>query len=520
MSSQLILIGLDGADPDFILDHRAEFPFLSDLIARGGMGGLASTLPPFTLTAWSTAMSGMNPGRTGVNCFPPEDFTSSRIEVDSGTVRVARIWDMVSSLKGRAAVLNVPLTFPPSPLNGIMVSGFLAPPGTGKIVWPKDMKGILPDGYRTSLNFAEHRSREEVFRKHLENFTNLQFSLARDILKRESWNLFVFVFSGTDWIQHYYGLKSGSDEDKTAQYFAEIDRRLGELCREHSKADLIVLSDHGFGKVPSRSVALNAWLIREGYLKPTARRGKKRLLPSQDRLRNLGRLPLAGTVRRLLPAAFRGKILRRVRPQAGDIERESSPVHFALFMSHTGYLRIRPGPGGEEERIRLRNELIAKLERLNSEAPGGPIFREIITREEAFPGPHSATFPDLILDFSPEWTGGESLSGKIFSVIPRAARPAPTHRRRGVLIAAGPSFRRGWATEARLEDVVPTICATLGIPLPEKADGRVLGEILLEDRSDQAGKKAYVRTDSESHGWSEEERREVQGRLTALGYLD
>ncbi len=372
---RVILFGLDGADPDFILSHRGKFPFLSGLIERGGMGGLASTLPPFTLTAWSTGMSGMNPGKTGVNCFPREDFVPTRIEVDSTSVKTARIWDIVSANGLRTATLNVPLTFPVSQINGCMISSFLTPEGAQTYTWPPELKEKLPTGYRTSLGFEEHRSREEVFLEHLKDFTDKQFEAARTVLEMERWDLFSFVLSGTDWIQHYYGLMKldpSEAEGKICSYFSQVDHKLEQLWSGAGEADFVVISDHGFGKIPTRSLALNSWLVETGdlVLNPTAPRGGRQLL-TPARIRALGKLPLAAQLRKLLPLSFKEKTLRASRPKARDLDPAATRAHFALFMNHTGYIRLQ---AGGQEREELRDQLIKRLQELGDNAPGGPVF--------------------------------------------------------------------------------------------------------------------------------------------------
>ncbi len=122
------------------------------------------------------------------------------------------------------------------------------------------------------------------------------------------------------------------------------------------------------------------------------------------------------------------------------------------------------------------------------------------------------TFPDIILEFTPEWTGSEALSGRLFSAIPKNSQPAATHRRRGLLISSGPSFRKGWEGEYRLEDIVPTICAILNIPLPLGTDGQVLNQTLKRPLDGPGKTKSYPLPGGPDHQWNQEERRQVTAR--------
>ena len=49
-SGKVLVIGLDGLDPEFLERHLGELPVLRDLAEKGASGRLRSTIPPFSLT--------------------------------------------------------------------------------------------------------------------------------------------------------------------------------------------------------------------------------------------------------------------------------------------------------------------------------------------------------------------------------------------------------------------------------------------------------------------------------------
>ena len=66
-----MVIGLDGAawhllDP---MIERGVMPRLAALRARGASGPLVSTVPTYTPPAWTSAATGVNPGRHGIYGF-------------------------------------------------------------------------------------------------------------------------------------------------------------------------------------------------------------------------------------------------------------------------------------------------------------------------------------------------------------------------------------------------------------------------------------------------------------------
>ena len=67
MAPKFIVIGLDGADFSYIdpLIKEGMLPHIARLLKDGTSAKLRSTHVPFTATAWSTLLTGRNPGKTG-----------------------------------------------------------------------------------------------------------------------------------------------------------------------------------------------------------------------------------------------------------------------------------------------------------------------------------------------------------------------------------------------------------------------------------------------------------------------
>jgi predicted AlkP superfamily phosphohydrolase/phosphomutase len=71
VSARLLVIGLDGATFDLVAPWAAagELPVLARLMASGAWGPLRSTVPAATFPAWTSLVTGVNPGRHGVLDF-------------------------------------------------------------------------------------------------------------------------------------------------------------------------------------------------------------------------------------------------------------------------------------------------------------------------------------------------------------------------------------------------------------------------------------------------------------------
>jgi len=522
------MFGLDGLDPEFLERHRDELPVLKSLMEGGASGKLRSTIPPFSLAAWPSAMSGMNPARTGVTCLPEDDFNWSVPPLNAQSVKVPLIWDVAGLNDKKVAVVNVPLTYPPSPVNGFMISGFLTPNGATDFTYPPELRLELSSGYETSLDFMQHEVDRDYFLEHLYRLTRKQFENVEELIKKKPWDLFVYVVSGTDWIQHYFckdrGLPTWKDSESIMlDYFKQVDDFLGRLRRIVSPStSIVILSDHGFGKVPSRYVYLNHWLQKKRYL--TFRRSLTGLIKSYlaGHLRSLGKFRLLSALKPRSPAKIRGGFHHLTRLKSDQINWGKTRAYFFLFMQHTGYIRIVKNGLSTGEVADLRKQILVDLHELNDSLTEGRIFNRICTREEIFMGGSLDAIPDIFLIFEPAWLGQTGAASNIIQAIPLGGRPNATHRMDGVYIFNGPDIIPGHRSDLEIADITPTVYHLMSLPLPSDTDGRVAMECFLSRSSPCSTEIAYRHYDrviGKTVKWEKKDQEDVKQKLHALGYI-
>src|SRR5690349_1830658 len=139
MTPRVMLIGLDCAEPSLVLERwRDELPALAGLMDRGRSGRLRSVVPPITVPAWSCMMASRTPGDLGVYGFRNRsDHSYDQLFIANGTaIREPRLWDVLTRHGKRSIVIGVPGTYPPRPLNGVMVSCFLTPSTDVQYTYP------------------------------------------------------------------------------------------------------------------------------------------------------------------------------------------------------------------------------------------------------------------------------------------------------------------------------------------------------------------------------------------------
>jgi len=151
-SHRLIVLGVDGMDPGFVERHWDSLPNLAALRRQGGFSRLATTIPPQSPVAWSTFITGLEPGGTGIFDFVhrnPADmqpFSSLaettepahtisigpyRLPLTSARVRFLRegtaFWQLLEDRGVPATIIRIPNNFPPLKSDAHTLAGMGTP---------------------------------------------------------------------------------------------------------------------------------------------------------------------------------------------------------------------------------------------------------------------------------------------------------------------------------------------------------------------------------------------------------
>lgn len=127
---RVVLIGIDGASWDYLnpLLAAGELPALARVVREGASGRLRSIECHFTPPAWTTLATGVLPHRHGIYSFGSWDGEAGRFsKVSSNEVAAPAVWDVASEAGLEVSVVGMPATYPPHPVNGVMVSGIMTP---------------------------------------------------------------------------------------------------------------------------------------------------------------------------------------------------------------------------------------------------------------------------------------------------------------------------------------------------------------------------------------------------------
>src|SRR6185369_9601588 len=128
---KILVIGLDAATMDLIEPWTAagHLPTLATLMREGVSARLTSTPNMHSASAWTSILTGLNPGRHGLFVFSDRNFATGRQEFFKGGDRAGRtVGDHLAERGLTSGFLNVPMTYPArcAP-GGFMISGLDAP---------------------------------------------------------------------------------------------------------------------------------------------------------------------------------------------------------------------------------------------------------------------------------------------------------------------------------------------------------------------------------------------------------
>ncbi len=481
----VLVIGLDGATFDLLEPWLAagHLPTLARLVAQGSSGPLQSTLPPVTAPAWATFMTGKNPGKHNVfDFFRAHSPDLDRPEmVNMGDVQARPFWDYLSAAGRRVGILNVPLTYPPTPVNGFIVPGLLSP-DEGQTTYPADfLRPYHPTlgPYRLVPHRLYRPEQTAAFVAELQAVTATQIQYALRMAQDHPVDFLMVHFLATDIAQHklwryldethpWYEPVSGQQFGTAVRdIFAQIDAGLSQLLTIlPSDLTMLVMSDHGFG--PQQQIMnLNILLIEAGFmrLKPEAAVKWRDWLARHKWWAN--------------PAARLFRLLGRERLLSfADVDWAQTQAYARGHMGQV-YLNVQgrepQGIVSPADYTAVREQIAALLTSWRHPADGRIPVTAVIPGEAAASGPYATAGPDLhvIID------GYRTLAHPLFAADGRILTAQPwgdsgSHRREGVLIVQGPEVRHGRIANARLEDIAPTILHLLGVPVAEDMDGRVL----------------------------------------------
>ncbi len=482
---RVVVLGFDGLDPTMVRKwvDGGKLPTFKRIMTEGAFGDLVTVLPPSSASAWTSAVTGVNPGKHGIYGFlkttssdpaAPAVFNTS---LDRG---FAPVWEILGDYGRKSCIINIPLSSPADSLNGIMIAGFPhASEDNKSYYWPKSLEKILGDYSFDAFRVTCAKNREDRFLQKMQSISSKRLDLGLRLFEEGDWDLYWLVFTFPDRFQHYMWKYYDSNHpmydpingplygDRIEAAYVQADNYLAEFIDRLQEGDLlIIMSDHGFGHL---------------YYTINANNFIQRTLGNTEAVRC---------------ADFFG-------------------AKFKIDVS---------GPNAEERYRSIRNRMIEGLRALEDPVRGVPIIDSIYVKEDIYDGPYLSSAPDILCLEKP---------GYLFFTLPKTpdlrlldSGPSPDkafsgfHRRRGTIGMYGKHVKPGLSIEARIVDIPAIILAYLGVPGPGDIDGRVPAGVF---GVYTAGSIDLVRSDLSGYrrptGLSTQDSQTIERQLRAVGYI-
>jgi predicted AlkP superfamily phosphohydrolase/phosphomutase len=557
--SRILVIGLDAADLDLIEPWvtAGHLPHIGRILQSGAYAPMRTTLPVMSPPAWTSMISGLNPGKHGIYDFVrllPGSYRLTSVRRDQTNFRT--IFDHASAHNRSVIAMNIPVTYPPATVRGVMVAG-LGAPETGQFAYPSDLRDeLLHWGYRLDTDVAFAPGREQEWLADLTAVTHSQTQAMVRLMQREPWELAMIVYRAIDEVETFFwhhmdATHPQHDPHAVAQFGSAIldihrmlDTEVGKLIDTAGPETTVVLaSDHGGGP-QHKEVFLNVWLEQQGWLHRQQPRRLNKLRKNMMRHLHLTRenlapildWPLAWKIRNRIPMQVQHALVPEATVTLADIVDWSQTCAYSMGNIGQIYVNLQGrepegivAPGLEYEQ--LLDKITAALFELKDD--GQPVVDAVYRSRDIYHGPYAAYGPDLNVIMrgmaytAQSWR--EMAGAEIFSI--SGTHYTGIHRPVGMLALSGPLVTgRGRQPEVQILDVAPTILAGMDLPLPDEIDGRCLSELLgighvnepsAPHTSITSDRREVERDELNPTAWATpDEEEEVLARLRDLGYLE
>ncbi len=354
---------------------------------------------------------------------------------------------MLGSAGKATIVVNVPGTWPPRPVRGVLIAPARAAT-LEEIVYPHTLGAFLRGiGYRLDVDTrAGREGNKDDFLADLDLVLRKRFETAFSLLHREPWDFFQLHISETDRINHFFWEDYERDTPGYGRAFLSFYRRLDALIGEllsivPAGAEVIVLSGNGFRRL-RREIYLNRALEERGWLE--FERGESRRL--------------------------------------GTISRDARAYSLApgrVFL----HLKGREPKGwicGSEDYRGFRDGLAADLLRLADPENGQPLVSAVLKGEQVNRNPVWPAFPLPISGRRPAPCDLLVVPAEGYEIKGHLDRETITGRSDMTGMHAGDDafvFVRGRRLGSRvpgIEDLCPTVLQLMGVRPDEIPDGKSL----------------------------------------------
>jgi len=269
---RLVVLGIDGVPFSLLseLTERVQLPNFKRLREQTGLVQMDSVHPTVSSAAWTSYVTGSQPGKHGIFGFIDRKPGSYQMTIPlANSVSAGTIWQVLSDAGKRVFGMNVPVSYPPRAVNGILIGGFLCP-SIEKVASPAELVPYLKSiDYQIDTDPALARRSTDEMLPNIDKTLDARMEAMFHFLRQERWDYFHTHVMATDRLNHFLLARYQAGDLRYAEaflaFYRKLDGYLGRLLDTlPDDCGLLVLSDHGFCPIKSE-VQLSRYLIERGW---------------------------------------------------------------------------------------------------------------------------------------------------------------------------------------------------------------------------------------------------------------
>ncbi|VVB94971.1 Type I phosphodiesterase / nucleotide pyrophosphatase [uncultured archaeon] len=484
--SKVMMIGIDGLDPILLSKFKNELPNFNAFMKQSPTFKSESVIPPDSFSAWTSIFTGLNPAEHGI-LYTPDVFEKNKdrakMNISNEILKGKTFWDIAGSAGKKVCVLFPVFAYPPWEVNGIMVSRH--PLNQGEVLtFPPNLHEKYKVSHLRGMT-EEHpgSNRLERIFDHAKTVTLDEANFGMEILRNhKDEDLFFIYFVALDELEHFFW-RYYDENDPTypgdnpyknviRDYYKIIDKIIGEYTEINPDVTTIILSDHGHGMRPPKTVNINEFLRKRGFLKSNYSRLNHRSFVL-ERFKRL----ILDIIHKYELDYWAVRISRLAPKMSKEIYMSTSTINMSetsAFLSSFAGPKSYPHGGIEinQRNLRnlkyeeMRNLLIKEISNLKDPDTEEELVKWVCKREELYSGKYISKYPDIVFElkdgFGVFWSIHTPLIGTAYE-----HNLAPGGHKQAAVFLINKMNKRIGHDYISLMDIAPTILDLLEINLKD-----------------------------------------------------
>jgi|Deesub1362B_J571_1020462.scaffolds.fasta_scaffold00005_167 predicted AlkP superfamily phosphohydrolase/phosphomutase len=508
MAKRVFVFGIDGIPLWLIEDavNKGYLKKIGEYMEKGVYGNLLAYPPIHTPPNWMSAFTGVPPSVHGIMGFYYIDRNYEVKHYNSTYRKVDPIWVTASKYGKKVIAVNIPMTYPPDQVNGIMVSGDerYGPP-TEKHVYPPEIYNLLREENYIIDVLLYDKPKTALEKMH--NALRIRSRVTRKLMEKYEWDLTIIVYREPDYILHKFlgvdmvpgGDHRAKEELSRASYevLSLLDEEFSRFLKLIDKDDyVLIMSDHGH-KTKEKIFYINNLLVKLDLLRFKGYSTRK------ISLKTLRKYAFLRWLWYKIPEKYRGTVkskfvLKFAEPDKG-LDPNIVDWPYTKALNYTNYGGVKVNLIGRERMGAVQPaeypefiDKIVEVFRNYTDDEGRPVFRDIYTIKDDGVDYNDTNYPDIVVVPADHVLLRVSMGR---STIPYEdvkstldydrplykEREVSGHIPEGMYIFTGPGILKGRSIDMYMADIAPIILYLLNTPIPTYYTGILRKELFEEE---------------------------------------